>query len=176
MRLVCSEFVFMCCLAVVAGKCIFTGLRCPEGWSTYAGSRTTDGIPKCNKVIDYAKGYDAEDGCKAVGGEPVSIHSSAENDFVAREMLDCHEPVFARLGCRDTFSWTDGSKLDFSNYGFAERYASVALGDFYGHCYMNVNPIVAPFGGFYVQYGRYANEMMQPSWTAPVAACQLVFA
>lgn len=88
-------------------------------------------------------------------------------------MIDCAAPVFARLGCRDRTSWLDGSKLDYANFGFAID-TTIALGDFYGHCYMNVNPLVAPLGGMYVQYGRWAGALRETDWSAPVAVCQIV--
>ncbi|KAH7700131.1 hypothetical protein AAVH_32753, partial [Aphelenchoides avenae] len=81
----CVTVLLMVFSLVLQGRCLPSHRRtCPEGWSTYGSSRNADGVYKCYKVVDYDDSLkDAEKKCALVGGVPASIHSTAENDFIA---------------------------------------------------------------------------------------------
>ncbi|KAH7702258.1 C-type lectin 1, partial [Aphelenchoides avenae] len=178
---------------------------CPEGWSTYGSSRNADGVFKCYKVVDYDAGVDdAERKCALTGGVPASIHSTAENDFVAQNAFKAQEkqiahtcagssncgPVFARLGCASnetSAGWIDGSSVDYANFAIVnDEGTDKDLIDkflykvFYGNCYVNVSPLSVPlWNSLFVMYGKWIRNVQDigipgVDWQAPVAICQLV--
>ncbi|CAJ0589141.1 unnamed protein product [Cylicocyclus nassatus] len=89
---------------------------CESGWTYF---NKTDA---CYKTFLDANAYDAEHICNVVEGHLTSIHSSAENMFVAelarmgKQWKDYHELTWIGLWAKGTgrkvWTWTDGTKVD----------------------------------------------------------------
>ncbi|WKX89955.1 hypothetical protein Q1695_009080 [Nippostrongylus brasiliensis] len=79
--------------------------------------------------IEHVSQKEAKDRCKAKGATLANIHSQEENDLLlkdAKELPNSHGINYdtnvwiglERTG--NTFTWSDGSKLDYSNWGQSE--------------------------------------------------------
>ncbi|CAJ0589139.1 unnamed protein product [Cylicocyclus nassatus] len=90
---------------------------CESGWTYF------DKTDSCYKTFLDANAYDAEHICNVVGGHLTSIHSSAENIFVAelartgRQWKNDNDLTWIGLWAEGTgrkvYTWTDGTKVDY---------------------------------------------------------------
>ncbi|XP_061532635.1 galactose-specific lectin nattectin-like [Phycodurus eques] len=88
--------------------------NCPYGWTEL----------NCNCYIyqrEVRTFSDAESVCNILGGNLVSLHDALENAFVlelarAGDNNDVFWIGYSDQVQADTFIWTDGSLLDFTNY------------------------------------------------------------
>ncbi|CAJ0589140.1 unnamed protein product [Cylicocyclus nassatus] len=93
---------------------------CESGWTYF------DKTAACYKTFLDANAYDAEYICNALGGHLTSIHSLAENIFVAelartgRPWKDAHDLTWIGLWAKGTgskvWAWTDGTKVDYLDW------------------------------------------------------------
>nr|QNH72458.1 toxin candidate TRINITY_DN21905_c3_g5_i1.p1 [Ceriantheomorphe brasiliensis] len=83
---------------------------CPGGWHSWKG--------KCYRAVKWRNTwFGARGHCKKMGGELVSIHSMAENNFV-RGVLSKHSSWigFYDIKHENHFEWSDGSQADFTHW------------------------------------------------------------
>jgi len=84
---------------------------CPKGWSSHG--------QKCYKLFqNKLSWYDAYFYCRREGGNLVSVHSKAENEFVARLDSDLWSLWLGagRERISNTWLWVDGSPFSFHNW------------------------------------------------------------
>ncbi|CAB1349515.1 unnamed protein product [Coregonus sp. 'balchen'] len=94
-------------------------LSCPSGWSPAAKRNVCYKLYR--KVIENKKTWsEAQEFCKAIGGDLMSIHSAT--DLISSPY---HSPDTAWIGLSSLdpnagFVWTDGSAFSYDNWGFGE--------------------------------------------------------
>ncbi|XP_073344522.1 macrophage mannose receptor 1 [Pagrus major] len=93
-------------------------LSCEAGW-TPAGRRSV-----CFKLYKKTKNrkktwQDAQDFCKAIGGDLMSIHSRQDLENAPFHSSDAAWIGFS-LGTNQGFVWSDGSASDYENWGYGE--------------------------------------------------------
>lgn len=82
---------------------------CPEGWVRFS--------TRCYLPIAQRATYsEAERACRAHGGDVASIHSQAENDFVAGLVSDKQPWLGLQLNQLSEFEWQDRSPLLYLNW------------------------------------------------------------
>jgi hypothetical protein len=91
--------------------------ECPNGWIGY---NTDYGVRKCYQICgDNHYATTAETSCNGLGGNLVSVHSMAEQSFLASILYPIVGSYpFVWIGGVDTnhdrvWEWTDGSSFDF---------------------------------------------------------------
>ncbi|KAF0027993.1 hypothetical protein F2P81_019080 [Scophthalmus maximus] len=94
-------------------------LSCASGW-TPADKRNV-----CYKLYKKQKDlkktwHEAQDFCKAIGGDLMSIHSSQDLSNAPFHASDGAWIGFSSLDTNQGFVWTDGSANDFENWGYGE--------------------------------------------------------
>ena len=89
---------------------------CYPGWSKFDNS--------CYKVLDnngqhYSKRDECNQECISAGGMLTSIHSQAENDFLA-SLLPQNNNMYTWVGADEVgnknFVWMDGTAWDYENW------------------------------------------------------------
>jgi len=87
---------------------------CPNSWSWSTHGK------KCYKLFQNRLGwYDAEAFCQGEGGNLVSVHSKAENEFVARLDSDLRTLWLGGIDVtseNNRWLWSDGSPFSFTNW------------------------------------------------------------
>uniref|UniRef100_A0A4W6CH01 Macrophage mannose receptor 1 n=1 Tax=Lates calcarifer TaxID=8187 RepID=A0A4W6CH01_LATCA len=94
-------------------------LSCASGW-TPAAKRNV-----CYKVYQKTKDlkktwHEAQDFCKAIGGDLMSIHSMKDLSNAPFHASEATWIGFSSLGTSTGFVWSDGSATSFENWGFGE--------------------------------------------------------
>ncbi|XP_024910181.1 macrophage mannose receptor 1-like [Cynoglossus semilaevis] len=117
----CSDKAKYICKKTAVGAPVTTvppttaALTCASGW-TPAGTRNV-----CYKIYKQEKTWhEALSFCKAIGGDLMSIHSSADLEL---DSFGLSKPVWIGFNSLDTskgFVWTDGSASNYENWGFGE--------------------------------------------------------
>jgi len=94
--------------------CKMTSDGCPNSWSWSNHGK------KCYKLFQNRLGwYDAEVFCQGEGGNLVSVHSKAENEFVARLDSDLRTLWLGGIDVtseNNRWLWSDGSPFSFTNW------------------------------------------------------------
>ncbi|XP_072020213.1 macrophage mannose receptor 1-like [Amphiura filiformis] len=92
--------------------------RCDEGWAGYGSY--------CYQVQNVLQSMqEARTRCRTLGGDLVSIHNKAENDFVLNTVKSAglSSPIWTGLNdltLQSSFDWTDGSEVDFTWWNTGE--------------------------------------------------------
>ncbi|XP_073724632.1 galactose-specific lectin nattectin-like [Misgurnus anguillicaudatus] len=85
---------------------------CPRGWKRF-------GV-QCYKYFSHAVTWvTAEKNCQSVGANLASVHNTAENNFLLRQLASANKKVW--IGGHDgetdgQWLWSDGSQFHFSNW------------------------------------------------------------
>ncbi|XP_035511844.1 macrophage mannose receptor 1 [Morone saxatilis] len=93
-------------------------LSCESGWTPVAKRNVCYKLYKKTKNLRKTW-HEAQDFCRAIGGDLMSIHSMQDLNNAPFHSFDAAWIGFS-LGTNKGFVWSDGSASDFENWGFGE--------------------------------------------------------